>query len=386
MESPSPRRFHSGGGYTGFNLADDFRSNVDVNHQSPSHAPSPSRLSQQQLAQRMMQTDYEDNEQMHIINSSYCTRNEAYDSYNQSSRQNYNFGHDTMDEADFIPPWDTAATAPPTIPEMDSRKDYVQRVAERTMLRQQSNSAPTFHDAFANNSWENTEATSPQTQMFLSPSQHHLLSPRSTKNVSFNTRDKIHQWDDQFEQLKHVDEEFLAAAKYLLEDVHNVTDDYLEKEEEYFEALYSRQNGKVTKKGGGIFAKLFQCGATVSASGNGEGSFEGNSYKPYLGVDGEILDDGSGLRAQNQRKKKYKLTHKLVKDFKAALKYRIDALENENHEEEDEESIAAKTREIARKVEAYGLPKPWESEISVEEDQDVEKEGLKEYSVVSSED
>lgn len=58
--------------------------------------------------------------------------------------------------------------------------------------------------------------------------------------------------------------------------------------------------------------------------------------------------------------KRYKLTKKLVQDFQQAVKFRMDNIieTNNNHQDSlmEESEVVIRTREIAAKIEAYGLP------------------------------
>jgi hypothetical protein len=368
MEALSPRRFQSGGGYTGYGPEDDFNSNNNTKH------PSPDRLKQQQLALRMIHTDY--NEGISAIDTLRNNNNmhigtEEYDVYIRNPRQHYDFGRDDIDEAELIPPWETTT----------SREDYVHRCAERAIRRIQGDVNPTGKNICNINKvmkeGEQVGSVLPASPLSQSPPS----PPKSTKSVSFNTRDRIHHWDDQLDQLKHVDEAFFAVAKYLLEDVHNLANNYLEKEEDDFELLHSLQgDGVMIGAGaGGIFAKLFRCGGINNITSD-EGSYEDDNCKPYLGTDGEVLDSGAGVVP---RKQKYKLTEKLIKDFEAAVKYRMHSLEDQRLTDNSDEIAAANTREIARKIEAYGLPKLWKNDCQVEEDDAVTNPSGKEGLVVS---
>ncbi|KAL3794159.1 hypothetical protein HJC23_012866 [Cyclotella cryptica] len=371
MEPLSPSRFHGERGYNGYGINHSRGSNAPVNyhgekshdHERRDHHPSlasPSRFKQQQVAQKMINVDYLNNDNL----DKTMDRN-YHAATPRRSRENYDFGHDSMAEMQLIPPWETptnaAAVATAAKP---SRNDYVDCYTEPAAYRLQP--VPSNNPPFDNRQWEHVrENRQPSRSTQLTTHSEILQSPpKSTKNVSFNTRDKIHQWDDQLDQLKYVDEEFFGVAQFLLEDVHNLTDDFLDKEEEDFELLHALQgngdwkttNGAPTTApaaGVGILSKLFQCVDYKATSA--EESYEADDYKPYLGVDGEILDDGV---EKNKREKKYKLTDKLIKDFREAVSYRMQKVEDRDHEDGEEDSIAAKTREIARKMDAYGLPTP----------------------------
>eukprot|EP01082_Thalassiosira_pseudonana_P012784 g11515.t1 g11515 contig5:1051083-1052426(+) len=91
----------------------------------------------------------------------------------------------------------------------------------------------------------------------------------------------------------------------------------------------------------------------------------------YLGINGEVIG-GDGIRSTHsfgntdntsglpRMRRRYRLTEKLIRDFELAVRFRMEniALMNESGEDGGVESgIVAPTREIARKIEAYGLPK-----------------------------
>ena len=194
--------------------------------------------------------------------------------------------------------------------------------------------------------------------------------PRSTKNVSFNTRDKIHQWDDQLELLKHVDEAFFGAAQYLLEDVHNNDVDCEQRNQECNNATSCMERDDDDDDDYGILRKLFRCGDNTQHTNNTADDNNNTYFKPYLGIDGTIIDDGTATctgiiptsSPSIKKKSRFTLTDKLLEDFKAAVEYRMQNIlssiddNNADHVETEED---VKTREIAWKMEAYGLPKVW---------------------------
>ena len=373
MEPLSPPRFQSGGGYKVYSsptaIYNDSSQNDNCYKDEQGHSPlaptSPSRWNQQQLAQRMMKSSYEDGPSNYNNNHGHHIR---------SPRDHYSLGHDDPTNAELLPPWETTT----------SKGDYVRRCAERAMHRRNYKLPPPSHNDTNLNSNNNPmkENDPLLSQVLPDLSTIPQSPPRSTKSVSFNTRDKIHQWDDQLDQLKHVDEAFFAAAKYLLEDIHNavVNDYYLEKEEDDFRRLHHYLQGddevRRNNNSGGILAKLFQCGNLRDVG-------ETNHQKPYLGVDGEVLDDGKG--AIQPKEKKFKLTEKLIKDFETAVRFRMENLEGDIQTPTDQtEDKAVKTKEIARKIEAYGLPKIWKNEAQVKEELNATAVSLNEESTIVS--
>ena len=383
MEPLSPHRFQSGGGYQCHSPTVNYGSNKCTQHVTGSsqnnnrhedeqgHSPlapaSPSRLRQQQLAQRMMKRSCYEEGLKHGKPGSGNSHHEDYDYHIRSTREHYNLGHNDATNADLVPPWETTT----------SKEDYVRRCAERAICRR-NGGAPNFDDTDDNYDSDHMKENEPALSGLPDAPQS---PPRSTKSVSFNTRDKIHQWDDQLDQLKYVDEAFFAAAKYLLEDIHNVTNDYyLEKEEDNFKRFHHLQSDVehdevIRNKSVGIMAKLFQCGNLRDIG-------ETSHQRPYLGLDGEVLDNG---KCANQLKDNmFKLTEKLIQDFETAVKFRMQNLE-ENYLTPTEKTgeKAAKTKEIARKIDAYGLPKLWKNDTQAKEEFNATMVTLNEDSVVS---
>jgi len=201
----------------------------------------------------------------------------------------------------------------------------------------------------------------------------------STPRVSFGTHDQIFQWDEQLDLLKHVDEEFFNVAHFLL-DVVGVWDEangngngggvakegenYYFVDEEEFQWSDDANNsghgvgagiGGLGKKGSKLLTWLtiFNCGQPVSG-----GSLSGDDYNYNKSSFG--MDDGDwsmNSDEKNNRAKKYRLTEKLVKDFEAAVDFRMENISSKVRTGEEESDLVKRTREIARKVKAYGLPK-----------------------------
>lgn len=298
-------------------------------------------------------------------------------------RYNNNHERDITEENESIPtpPWENTI----------DRETYLHRCAERAWRRRRDNenyndtsdemgynheiqTMPNNHSREEEmaecNDYEVSESVIQQ-QQHHDPREEQSSPPRSTKSVSFNTRDKIHQWDDQLELLKHVDEAFFGAAQYLLEDVHDVTSSTARREydSDDFEVLYQGYDTGIEREDGGILSKLFHCGDALTTATDTT-SYVSDGYNnciPYLGIDGKIIDDGTckGMTSQSIKKKRFKLTEKLLEDLKAAVEYRMQKLDNYDSLEHVEQEEVVKTREIAWKVEAYGLPKVWKNECQV---------------------
>ncbi len=244
----------------------------------------------------------------------------------------------------------------------------------------------------------------------LTPSSKHaanaVTTPSSTSaatpRVSFGTHDQIFQWDEQLDLLKHVDEEFFSVAHFLL-DVVGVWDEG--------NRIHGNENGNDNENGGGVakegenyyfvneddfqwsddannsgiwwdgddgsrgagghgvaggigglgkkgsklltWLSIFNCSQPVSG-----GSLSGDDYNHNKSSFG--LDDGDWSLNSDEKKnraKKYKLTEKLVRDFQAAVDFRMETISSKVRLGEEESDLVKRTKEIARKVKAYGLPK-----------------------------
>ena len=160
------------------------------------------------------------------------------------------------------------------------------------------------------------------------------LTPATTKSVTFGTHDEFYQWDEQLDVLKYVDDEFFEVANFLMEDVD---DDGLA-EVGAWEDEESRLNKQ--QRRGGILSILF-------------GGCSGG------GIETDDCYDNSRGRKYHSRRK-YQLTEKLVNDFYSAVKFRMEKIEANSAccegEENQENDVATRTREIALRINAYGLP------------------------------
>jgi hypothetical protein len=168
------------------------------------------------------------------------------------------------------------------------------------------------------------------------------------KSVTFRTHDEVHQFDEQLETFKHVDEEFFHVAHYLLEvvDYEYVVNDpgiFDNEEEEYTSRRYSHRRGG----GPGLLSRL--CGCGLGVVGEDDIVMQDN-------ID-EKLDIKDTIEHQS-KKWRYQLSTKLVSNFVSALNFRMENIQSklDDGEEEANSDLVARTREIVRKINTYGLP------------------------------
>ena len=157
------------------------------------------------------------------------------------------------------------------------------------------------------------------------------------KRVSFLTQDQFFLWDEQLDISKCVDAEYFNVAHFLLDVVGAKNANF----DEYMLNIASFEQEEL-KRGSGLLSILFGCSAA--------------------GATGAIEDDD---KQQQQRGRdddkaiKYQLTEKLVNDFFTATKFRMESIESKSsggEEVEENEGATARTKEIVRKINAYGLP------------------------------
>ncbi|KAL7547243.1 hypothetical protein ACHAWF_010558 [Thalassiosira exigua] len=195
--------------------------------------------------------------------------------------------------------------------------------------------------------------------------------PPRPKTVTFGIRDSVHRWDERADVLKRADDEFFAAARFLLDVVGTSEnwEEYLDDDDEAAGRAAAAGIGGSGSPGGGLLARVFGCAVAGGDAASTSGSGTGPSQR---GGDG--------------REGRYRLTEKLVRDFLSAVKFRMEGIEErrrlrrlevvdggrdkedeeEDEEEEEEEEgeqadyeedlVARKTRKIARTIDAYGLP------------------------------
>ncbi|KAL9184533.1 hypothetical protein ACHAXT_012503 [Thalassiosira profunda] len=149
------------------------------------------------------------------------------------------------------------------------------------------------------------------------------------KGVTFGTHDRVHRWDEALDVLKYVDDEFFNVSRYLFTvvDTRGITGEEYMPNRSSFEEEYQKEHS-----GGGLLSVLFGC------TGGRE-------------VDFETLwnerEDGN---------EEYRLTKKLVLDFYEAAKFRMEALESLGPDADDDDDVVERTRDVVRKINAYGLP------------------------------
>ena len=291
-----------------------------------------------------------------------------------------------------------------------------------------------------NNTNNNNGNTSNNEQPPLHHHDHHQTTTPTrvtTKNVTFNTHDKLHTYDVHLETLKHVDAEFFNVAYYLMDvvnvDIGNIEyymSSSIEDEEEkggerlrrmegeeglrggggkknyaalQYEATSNNgQNGQSSSTsattvgctGGSVLSKLFSCGMIDISSNMFNFNDDDEEEIIISQKQRKELEENSILRQQHQeqeqqhnnnnrrtKKRMYQLTNKLVNDFVLAVKYRMEIIENEKEttyssvvvegeanknninntsttttSEVDADDAVKRTKEIARKMYAYGLP------------------------------
>ena len=204
--------------------------------------------------------------------------------------------------------------------------------------------------------------------------------PSSTKSVTFKTHDEFHSWDEQLDQLLHVDEEFFNVAHYLLEVVNVGSVGIFDEDDDenvghYFDnggaaaVALTPVNDGIDCNSGGILARFFtfaQCGTVQDVDYNEYGRQDGPSSHHMNNNNNNSLGGGE--------KKKYKLTKKLVQDFEQALKFRMENIDSNESLIVGggiESEVVTRTKQIADKVEAYGLPgmPPSQDRIPVQQQQ-----------------
>lgn len=175
------------------------------------------------------------------------------------------------------------------------------------------------------------------------------------KSVTFRTHDEVHQFDEQLELFKYVDEEFFNVAHYLLEvvDFDEDNDVFVKDEEEEEEE-------------GGHYLKRFGCFGVV----------ENNDHAPKIG---DRRGGGAGLLSrlfgcglgvgndgilrdsiqENGEEMKHQRTN-LVSNFVAALNFRMENIQSKRDGKEamveEEHDLVVRTMEVVRKINTYGLP------------------------------
>lgn len=174
----------------------------------------------------------------------------------------------------------------------------------------------------------------------------------SGRNVSFKTHDEVRQFDEQLDQLKLVDETFFEVAHFLLDVVGTSTDitQFLQNTGSAADNDLEIVPSGAQQPGSGVLAKLFGC-SVGDISGTNIAAEQTTNGGPRVNkVDGHPLT-----------RRKHFLSKKLVKDFSLALEFRMNTIGSIDNEE-----IVSRTREVARRVDAYGLPFMTRAEIGGE--------------------
>ena len=350
---PPPPRFTSGGGYHEVNIGYDntiFPMRQDDDQQQEHHY----HYEQQQQQQHMMDTLTHEAKLQHKIAQSMLTpRADSNNNHNNTAinEDDILFGMDDV-PITFMnpPPWEESisdhhhhggggaaqfpAMAP--FPTSDVMNDPVDDAVSEPAVA--ATPAETAHTNYYNNN----------------------NGPSSTKSVTFNTHDEFHSWDEQLDQLLHVDEEFFNVAHFLLEVVNvgsvmNFEDEFIgrfeEEEEDYGGGGGVAQAVALTPVNDGIGSILarfftFECGNAQDVDSNEYGS----TYQ---------MSNNSNNNNTSPGEKKYKLTKKLVQDFEKALKFRMGNIESNESllmSGGTESELIIRTKKIAERVEAYGLP------------------------------
>ena len=380
-----PPRFSSGGGYQGFGMHANNASaasstifpNNDHEYEEQYHIMPEDQQQHQREQQQMMQGRL--SQEAHFqqkIAQSMLTQTSQTNSTNNSDEDL--FGMDDVPVTLMMnPPWEVHdTTAPPPPPPLDNSfaapqfptMDHHHHVNENEYM--QANISNEHHlprmQSSSKNSTRNTTANS--TNISNSNSTH-SNSSSNKRGVTFRTHDEIHSWDEQLDQLKHVDEEFFNVAHFLLDVVNvgsvvNVDDipGYFDSEYDYEQ----QQCSNTMNHGGGddggegedtisILARMFtfQCGG-----GQDVDDFTRHGPPSQAKVGGGGFDGGP-QQSSTLGGKNYTLTKKLVQDFQLAVKFRMENIETNDALSVGggmESTIVARTRDIARKIEAYGLP------------------------------
>ena len=386
-----PPRFSSGGGYQGV-MDDTIYPNNNDSQEQYHHMPAEEdgynthlHHQQQQQHQMMDRLSQEAQLQQRIAQSMLTTPRAAN---NTTTSEEELFGLDDV-PVTFMnpPPWEGSTNT--------AASRYYDGSAQFPTINHHHNgngtgmymmSTTTFPtNEIMNSGNNNAMAIEPPPQVAIATSAvtttHHSnpanvgqsstsRGPSSTKSVTFQTHDQYHSWDEQLDQLKHVDEDFFNVAHYLLEVVNVGSVDVNYFDDENGELFFNDDGGygggqdinKVTTpvngadcSGGSILAKIFtfiECGTTEDVLFGGHGG-------PYHYHQTSNNNNSNNMTSTFGEQKKYKLTKKLVQDFEQAVKYRMENIETNDSLTLGgglESEVVTRTREIADKIEAYGLP------------------------------
>eukprot|EP00970_Alexandrium_tamarense_P017640 scaffold10322_cov110-Alexandrium_tamarense.AAC.1 len=229
LPPPPPTHFSSGGGYQGYGYHHHHNSNSSAQsaqnyeHEMTHHEQLPPSRSRDNLPQHhgynsssqhhqnMMREDEEFRQlvaQRMLSSQPVATPNSRHNQHHEHGlrrRDTFDYGFDEISESQLIPPWEVDYSH--TSNDGGGRRG-MQSYPEQSDVRDEINMDTPHHLMSTNNTYEintnNIATDAPNT-------------PTTPKFVSFGTHDKIHHFDDQLDQLKFVDEEFLSLAHFLLE-------------------------------------------------------------------------------------------------------------------------------------------------------------------------
>lgn len=338
---------------------DDEHHVEDIHHQSrlPQHFPSQHETIdninnedeqlRQKIAQKMLTTTTTTSSP-----ASFSTRN--FDEIWEEEDINF-----SMPERYFPAPWEQTANvdynhhihlgAPPPPPPPQTQPPYHHIKVEAPPPPLSPPPPPYLskkQDPIATNdenTMQSTAAAAPTTTTTIA-----ATNTTTPKSVTFRTHDEVHQFDEQLETFKHVDEEFFHVAHYLLEvvDYEYVVNDpgiFDNEEEEYTSRRYSHRRGG----GPGLLSRLCGCGLGVVGE---------DDIVMQDSID-EKIDIKDSIKHQS-KKWRYQLSTKLVSNFVSALTFRMGNIQSklDDGEEEANSDLVARTREIVRKINTYGLP------------------------------
>lgn len=212
----------------------------------------------------------------------------------------------------------------------------------------------------------------PMTAMAAATTTTTNTTTTTPKSVTFRTQDQVHQFDEQLELFKYVDEEFFLVAHYLLEvvDFEDRTDNIIDHHHDdhsgivfgkedpltFSEGGTDRRRHRDGRPGPGLLSRLCGCGLGV---GNDADDDDGYGMQNES-INEELHNNEIEHNQRNNDWRGYQLSTKLVSNFVSALNFRMENIQSklDGDEEIGEEDalVAARTREVVRKVNTYGLP------------------------------
>lgn len=177
------------------------------------------------------------------------------------------------------------------------------------------------------NSYEDDTNDNTTTRGACSSSSSHAST---AKSVTFRTKDEVHSFDRQSETLRNVDEEFFDVARHLMDG--NVS------------TIEANVVGQTKRNphhscGNSVLSLFFGCGTG--------GETNDLSPKPYN------MSDGMSSKLYRKADSTIAKADKLVTDFMSALKFRMENMGDRN------DDVSTRIKEIAQRIEVYGLPKTY---------------------------